>query len=176
MAREETDREDLFAEVAALTPRIELVSTSGSDAVVAGFRADGALSLYFGPDPVVHFNARGQLRRAFRDGRLYKAERGRLVRLTRIRTPEEVVLERHDLSTEEQAKFCGWLIARLADLAENLAGSTYRVARQAPLEEDVIGRMRQWLERYGASPDIADAPGVEAVAPRGAADEDTPLG
>src|SRR5262245_37512289 len=86
MARHEQDREDLIREATALIDRCELVDLSGGDPWVVGVRAGGAVSIYLGSDPVYHFNSAGQLRRAFVDGELWTAERGRLVRLARRRT------------------------------------------------------------------------------------------
>ncbi len=70
MARDESSREDLLREATALVERIELVPhatdplIAASDLfdkhIVAGFRRDGALSVFFGEDPVYHFNAEGE--------------------------------------------------------------------------------------------------------------------
>ena len=70
MARDESDREDLLREATALVERIELAPADAADDehIVAGFRRDGALSIYFGADPVYHFNSAGELRRAYCDG------------------------------------------------------------------------------------------------------------
>src|SRR5204863_2544475 len=78
MAREESSREDLLREATALVERIELIPNgSTSDGrIVAGFRRNGALSVFFGEDPVYQFNAAGELRRAYTDGKLLKADRG----------------------------------------------------------------------------------------------------
>ena len=84
MAREEADREDLLGDATAFVERIEWRLPSGDPTaqsdppgqiVFAGFRADDAVSFYFDADPVYHFNAAGQLRRAFCQGLLLKAER-----------------------------------------------------------------------------------------------------
>src|SRR5215216_4505512 len=94
MAREGSSREDLLREATALVERIELLprttdrSMVASDLVgehiIAGFRRDGALSIFFGEDPVYQFNAAGALRRAYCDGKLLKAARGRLAALQRV--------------------------------------------------------------------------------------------
>src|SRR5262245_26728992 len=109
MAREESEREDLLREATAFVDRIELALPSASRAtsahVVAGFRRDGGLSIFFGDDPVYQFNAAGELRRAYFDGNLVKAVNGRLASLSRIRTGSEVQLVRHDLSDAEEIAF-----------------------------------------------------------------------
>src|SRR5437870_346539 len=120
MAQRETDREDLLAEATALVERVELsiespsnadfaasLATRGTkhDPIVAGFRRDGSLSIFFGGDPVYQFNARGELRRAFVNGLLYKAVQGKLAALRRVRSADETQLVRHDLTPAETVQF-----------------------------------------------------------------------
>src|SRR3954469_16416273 len=115
MAREESGREDLLREATALIERIELrprttdlsiaASNLSDEPIVAGFRRDGALSIFFGEDPVYQFNAGGELRRAYFSGKLLKATRGRLVALERVRTEHEVQLMRNELLREEEVEF-----------------------------------------------------------------------
>src|ERR1700704_5517811 len=99
MAREESSREELLREATALVERVELIpNVAISDGhIVAGFRRNGALSVFFGEDPVYQFNAAGELRRAYTNGKLLKADRGRLAALQRVRTQNEVQLVRHEL-------------------------------------------------------------------------------
>ncbi len=80
MARDEQDREDLLREATALVERVELAPTDNEagEHIVIGFRAGGAASVYFGGDTAYHFNSDGELRRAYADGLLYKADIGRL--------------------------------------------------------------------------------------------------
>src|SRR6188472_3162282 len=115
MARDESNREDLLREATALVERIELLPQSAGAAqslnlaegepVVVGFRADGALSAFFGADPVYQFNAEGELRRAYVSGLLFKAAQGRLISLNRVRTASEVQLVLHALSSGEESQF-----------------------------------------------------------------------
>src|SRR5262245_23002530 len=118
MAREESDREDLLREATALVKRIELAPPGGSanDHIVIGFRDSGAASVFFGAEPAYHFNSAGELRRAYVDGKLLKAERGRLVELNRVRQQAAVELQRRDLSAEEQSGFLSAMIERLDSL------------------------------------------------------------
>ncbi|MCA9269139.1 MAG: hypothetical protein KDA41_11745, partial [Planctomycetales bacterium] len=83
MAKQQHDREDLLREATALVVRAELQLNSDAHPVVAGFRQGGEASFYFGFDPVFQFNSERQLRRAFYDGRLIKAEQGALIALAR---------------------------------------------------------------------------------------------
>lgn len=162
MARNEADREDLLAEATALVERIELWLDNEHPSVVVGFRATGAASLYFGADPAYHFNADGELRRAYLAGRLLKAEEGRLVSLLRERVPGEVRLLRHALDAAETQSLLDDLTRQLQLLHEAIAQPTTRVLGQVPETVDVHSRVTEWLERaLGAgTPRIAARPNV----------------
>ena len=156
MARDEHAREDLLKEATALVERAEFASPGGP--IVVGFRRDGSASIYFDDDPVYHFTSTGQLRRAYHQGRLYKAERGRLVSLDRRRVPGAVQLLRHELSDDETSEFLGELTERLRGLRSALGESSLRLVGQAPQSSDVSCRIGQWLDRLMLPPPIADSP------------------
>ena len=141
MAREETDREDLLREATALVERIEFAPQDdpAADHVVAGFRAESALSLFFGSDPVYQFNSVGQLRRAFASGLLVKADRGRLVSMRRIRQQGEVQLVRHEFSEDEQAVFISDMHYRLREFLTRLNAGHLNIVGQVPAAADVLG-------------------------------------
>jgi hypothetical protein len=160
MPRDEQDREDLLREATALVERIELVPAAGepnAEPIVIGFRRNGGLSIFFGADPVYQFNPAGELRRAYRDGLLYKAERGRLVSLARTRTPREVQLVRKEPTEHENHEFVARMQGRLRELAADLAGGGYRVIGQVPAESDVLARAQRWLAEHDGLP-IAASP------------------
>lgn len=159
MAREERDREDLLREATALKERVELAPAEdpAGEHVVIGFRADGAASIYLGGDTAYHFNASRELRRAHRDGLLYKAEAGRLVSLERTRQDNQVQLLRRPLSELEQATFLTAMHDRLRTTASAIAERVLVVIGQVPAEDDVIGRAVRWLEQLGTVP-IAQSP------------------
>jgi len=164
MARDESRREDLLREATAFVERIELVPSSSTSKaaetpIVAGFRADGALSVFFGEDPVYQFNAAGELRRAYCDGLLLKAVRGRLVSLQRVRSANEVQLVRHELTDAEQNDFLAAMKNRLHELAEMLAVGDCEIGRQSPPDADVLGRVQTWLATHDSWP-IAVRPNV----------------
>jgi hypothetical protein len=167
MARDVTDREDLLREATALVERVELCAarslrSSAADAdenIVAGFRLGGALSVFFGGDPVYQFNAAGELRRAYCDGLIYKAVRGRLVSLERVRTPHDVQLLRRELSDDEQSAFIARMGEYLRDFAARLNDDAVEIVGQVPPGADVLGRVRTWLGQYNGLP-IANAVGV----------------
>src|SRR4051794_33064509 len=155
MASEESNREDLLREATALVERIEFVlrnwqneSSAESEErehVVAGFRANGAFSLFFGDDPVYQFNAGGELRRAFVGGLLFKASRGHLVSIRRVRTGREVQLRSHALSQSEEAAYLRGMSENLNGLAQRLEAGAFEIAGRVPQTADVLSRVREWL-------------------------------
>jgi hypothetical protein len=161
MAREESDREDLLRDATALVERIELLPRSGSaaEAVVIGFRAGGALSMFFGEDTAYHFNAASEFRRAYCEGKLLKAVAGRLVSLQRVRTECEVQLVRHRLSDAEQCECLVAMNDRLSRLAQMIAADHFAIGRQVPPDADVLGRIVLSLEQH-RKPKIAQRPNV----------------
>jgi hypothetical protein len=166
MARDEVPREDLLREATALVERIELAASSSSVSVapsaaniVVGFRSQGAASFYFGDDPVYQFNAAGELRRAFCDGRLYKAARGRLVSLQRERAQGAVQLLSRELTDGEQRDLTTKMQRRLQTLAAELDRGAYSVVGWVPPEADVLSRVRRWLSVHDGMP-IAKTPRV----------------
>lgn len=147
MAREESQREDLMGEATALVERIEF-AIPYRDAIVAGFRADGAFSIFFGEDPVYHFNAAGELRRAYCDGLLIKASSGQLASLRRERTAHETQLVRHALTAGEQGEFLATLSEKLRTLRDQLSDGNFSVTGQVPQDADILGRVRAWLGEH----------------------------
>lgn len=116
MARHESDREDLIREAVALKTRIEWDVPGEHEPVVTGVRSDMSLSVFFGQDPVYHFSPKGQLRRAFVDGFLYRTQGDTLARLNRERSDSETTLLRRDLTELELAEFLAAMRTRLAAL------------------------------------------------------------
>ena len=132
LSRTETDRDDLFAEAAAMPRRIECVRNGGA-AVVAGLRSDGRASVYFAGTTADHLDAGGRLLRAFRTGpdgvhRLYRTQGDTLAELVRSRSAGGTALLRRDLEPGELAAFLAESRARLRGFAAELrAGSTTAV-------------------------------------------------
>jgi len=164
MAREESRREDLFREATALIERIELaprenesLSAAGhaGEHVVAGFRRDGALSIFFGEDPVYQFNAAGELRRAYVGGRMLKAVGGHFASLERVRTEHETQLVRHDLTPDEQALFETTMQDDLKHFARVINADGFSVVGQLPTDSDVLGRVKNWLAAHEQWPAAA---------------------
>jgi hypothetical protein len=149
MAREEQDKEDLLREATALIERVELLDTSHADqrhTITVGFRRNGAASYFFDADPVYQFDARRELRRGFRRGKLLKAEQGRLVELTRTRTPTETILERRDLSDDETGGLLDDIRLRLTALVAHWLRNGYSLVGQEPPGTDVMKRVIEETE------------------------------
>lgn len=157
MAREEEDREDLLREATALIERVEFRIPHEAETVVIGFRRIGGASFFFGADPVYQFNADRELRRAYVAGKLLKAERGRLVELTRVRTPDETQLVRRDLDAAETELLLDVMVRRLTQLRDALT-APFTVVGQVPDGVDVAARVRRELAALCGPPKIADSP------------------
>lgn len=160
MARQESDREDLLREATALVERAELAVAGEPEPVIVGFRRDGSPSIFIGGERVYQFNTSGELRRAFADGLLYKAERGRLISLRRERSEHEVALVRRDLTDHETVAFLTAALQRLAGLSEALQAHSFRLIGQVPADGDVPARVCEWLAVLPAELTVARSPRV----------------
>lgn len=162
MAREESDREDLLREAVALVERVELRVADEPEHFTAGYRANGALSLFFGPDPVWQFNAAGELRRGYLAGKLLKADGGRLVEMARERTAEETRLLSRPLALDEQQSVLREAERRIGKLHAALAAGEYEVVGQVPAECDVTARLLASLATLQSGFTVAQSPRVGA--------------
>ncbi len=160
MARQEAHREDLLAEATALVERIELQLPGQPEPTVVGFRRGGEASVYFGQDLAYHFNGSGQLRRGFHDGELLKADRGRLVGLTRRRTDTETQLVRRDFDAAATTQYLSELNDRLALLRAAIQTGAVRVLRHVPPGGNLSGRVAEWLINLPQPIAIARSPSV----------------
>jgi hypothetical protein len=158
MARDEEPREDLLRDATALVQRVELQVEGFVEPIVAGFRRDGAASFYFGQDVSYQFNTAGQLRRGYVAGRLYKAEAGLLVQLTRRRTVDEVELLRHDCNAAEEQTFLATVGQKLTALQRALADGDFRALGQIPPDGNVAGRVGDWLSIHSGPIPLACSP------------------
>lgn len=145
MARQESDREDLLREATALRTRVELMIPAMSEPIVAGFRDGNALSVYFGADLAIHFDADHCLRRAFFAGCLYRSQGHTLARLNRVRTSSETELRRHDLLPDELRAFLENLRVALGTLEDALTTGAACVIGQVPVDQDIRPRLLEFL-------------------------------
>lgn len=157
MSREESDREDLLREATAMPERIEVQLEDEPESWFAGFRRNGAFSLYAGPQRVFQFNTQGELRRGYRDGRLIKADGRQLIWMDRRREGERTVLVSRPFTPEETE---GWL-AEWKSLQRRLEAGwdngSIRIVGAAPEADAVSERVRAWL-RTTPPPAIAERP------------------
>ncbi len=158
MARQERDREDILREATALVERAELRVAGFHDDIVIGFRRDGCGSIFVGPDPVYQFNSAGELRRAYQAGKLIKAERGKLVSLSRQREASQVLMQRHELNETETSAFVEQMNSDLLRLREALHEGNVTIAGQIPPDGEVVERIRRWLDSLGNELAIARRP------------------
>lgn len=138
MARNESDREDLMAEAVAMTRRIEVTLPDESTLIVTGFRSNGWLSIYLGPDLMYQFDEHGRLRRAFVGGLLFRTQGATLAQLHRQRTDTETTLLRRDLTETELAAFRRTMLDQLTEFHQRLIQRAVRVTRRFPVEDDQL--------------------------------------
>lgn len=155
MARHEADREDLIREAVALKTRIEWDVPGEPEPVVTGVRSDLNLSIFFGQDPVYHFNPKGQLRRAYVDGFLFRTQGSTLARLQRERSGVETTLLRHDLTEPELAEFLTSMRSRLAALRTALQNEVATALRSVVDEALAVDFLVAIQASESASPPLA---------------------
>jgi hypothetical protein len=161
MARESADREDLMRDASAFVQRAEFISPSGNEPIFVGFRACGALSIYFRPDFAFHFTSAGELRRAIRNGMLYKAEGGTLIELRRAEYADRTELVRRPLSDAEIASLWSEFDHSATSLRELLTLTTSYSLREIPTGANVATRLVAWLSEFSSSHKIAAKPNVK---------------
>ncbi|HUG67676.1 MAG TPA: hypothetical protein VMM76_07985 [Pirellulaceae bacterium] len=162
MARKEEDREDLMREATALVRRVELRLPGDSQTCLVGFRRGGEASVFVGTDPVFQFNAAGELRRGFWNGRLVKAEGSRLVYLERRRTETEVQLVRQKFTAAQTTEFLQLAMETLNRLRRALHHGDLDILQQVPLELDVVAELTAWLDSVADPLAIASIPNVHS--------------
>lgn len=145
MAQIEEDREDLMAEATALKSRAEVLLPSNA-VLTFGYRSQGELSLYFGADPVYHFDGHAKLRRAFVDGCLYRTQGQTLAQLTRHRTGPKTELFRADLNDVQLKDFLKVVETRLRQLQQAIQDDAFRVQRVIDPDGNLLPRLTTSIE------------------------------
>lgn len=138
MARNEADREDLFAEAVTLVRRWEGTMPACSVPLLVGFKDRGDVSFYFGPDQVYHCDGDGRFRRAFVQGFLYRSHGDQLIRMRRHRTDTETALLRTEMTDEETTAFRNEMMAVLTELRQSFLNRTVTTLRQLPRDDAQI--------------------------------------
>lgn len=135
MARNEADREDLFAEAVTLVRRVEGQLAGCAESILAGIKASGDTSFYFGPNRVYHVDGEGRFRRAFVAGFLYRSQGDRLTRLRRNRTETETALLRIEMTDHEAAEFQTAMHDALRTFQTAITSGSWGVLRQQPVDD-----------------------------------------
>ncbi len=167
MARDESDREDLISEATALVDRAAFAIPDLADEIVVGFRSDGSPSIFLTPDRVYQFNSACELRRAYVNGFLYKAERGRLAAMRRERTSHETALMGRDLTDDETIAFLLSMRKELTRLVTLLRDGNGLCTRQVTSEstsesgQTAENRATDWLSNLPESFKIAQSAGLK---------------
>lgn len=114
MALQEQHRENLLRDATAYTRRLLWrsaieVDTAHAEPVAIeelfiGFRENGGWSIYVGEDPVLQFNAAGELRRLYSRGERYAAEGAKLAACSRDKRGGRVQLESKLLTLQQQTR------------------------------------------------------------------------
>ena len=150
--RVEADREDLLAEAVNLRERIELRVPGSEDAVTIGCNDLGHWSFYFGAEPMYRFDAAGRLRRAVRDGKLYRTQGSSLAELTRVRLEHETQLQRRDLTPSEVGTFLAVVRSHLQQLHHEYTADRCQILRQVGENADFSDRLTTVLRRFNEGP------------------------
>jgi hypothetical protein len=161
MARDEQSREDLLAEATNLVERVSLrlcTPLDSNDEVVAGFRRDGSLAIYFGQERVYQFTSVGELRRAYVDGLLYKAQRGNWIVMRRERTSESLHLVSSPLNEADTSHFLRQMQCYLQHLKWAIATQAHVVLGQVPADGKQLAMLLDWLQIHGGNISIANSP------------------
>jgi hypothetical protein len=147
MARQSHHREDLLRDATALEPRIllQVVIHGQPCEVFAGFREPESLAIYFDDDPVYQFNSQGELRRAFVDGSIIKADKGQLVAWERSETFDQTAMNSRRLNPEATNELTNALLARFADFKAAIALGNPKIVGQVPPDGDAFEKLQKWL-------------------------------
>lgn len=159
MALNESDREDLLRKAVALQRRAEFKFSDRAESVFLGFKRDGGLSIYLGVDSVFQFNDRGQLRRSYRNGLLYRTQGSTLAEMRRDRSSaDQLVLQRRDLADGELDKFLDEMTTRLHELQQRLSARSYETMECIPADADLVPEFLEAFEViFSAEPHLAPA-------------------
>lgn len=110
--------------------RVLLQPPGEGDPIFAGFKA-GAFSLYFGDEPIYHFDREGRWQRAYLQGTHYlKALDTTVQAIDRVRDGANLVLKRRTLRFAEASDLDAQVRATALELLEALG--THRLARVEP--------------------------------------------
>lgn len=156
--RVEADREDLLAEAVNLRERIELQVPGIDSPVTIGCNDLGHWSFYFGAEPMYRFDTEGRLRRAVRDGKLYRTQGATLAELVRVRLEQETQLQRRDLSAAELELFLAAVRVDLQQLHRECSSGGCQTLREVVRDTTFSERLKALLARVVNSPIVLAPP------------------
>lgn len=151
-SRIEADREDLLAEAVNLPERIEMQILGIDNPVTIGRNRLGFWSFYFGPEPVYRFDTELRLRRAVRDGKLYRTQGTTLAELTRVRLEEETQLQRRDLTVGELDDLLASIRQEMIGVQDALAESRFTALREVGTSDEFLTQLQEFLARLVSEP------------------------
>jgi len=166
VSRQQQNKEDILREATALVNRIEIKFSQkavSKESVFVGFRRDGAVSFFFGAEPVYQFNTRHEFRRGYCKGAMLKADNGKICNLTRVREGDQLVLLSRDYSDEQTAEFLEEMKHALLVLYKEIRGGQWSILGavvEAGTAEELLNRVADWLETHTSELQIADTPNV----------------
>ena len=166
MAKQKQDKEDILREATALVNRVELKldgKGESDDSVFVGFRRDGAVSFFYGSEPVYQFNNQHAFRRGYYQSTMLKAEQGKLVQLTRSREGEQLVLLRREYNEQQTVEFCEEMRQNLLNLLAAIRSEKYEligfVVEDNTVEQLLI-QVADWIENHAGQIRVANVPNV----------------
>ena len=166
MSKQQQNKEDILREATALVNRIEIKFSEkavSEESVFVGFRRDGAVSFFFGAEPVYQFNTRHEFRRGYCKGAMLKAAKGKISQLTRVREGDQLVLLSRDYSGKQTAEFLEEMKHALLLLYKGIKGGQWNILGavvEAGTAEELLNRVADWLETHTSEIQIADVPNV----------------
>jgi hypothetical protein len=144
---DQSEAECLYHSGALYSRRLLLRPTHG-DPVFAGFKP-GAFSIYFGDEPIYHFDLEGRWQRAYIDGiHFMKGLDATVQAIDRVREGEHLVLKRKSLGyaavSDVDARVRSMAIDLVTSISDHLVDPNDRLAKGAPLG---LADLREFLER-----------------------------
>jgi hypothetical protein len=151
MSRPESDREDLLAEGVNLPHRGRI--RSDEHEWIVGWRAETAVSVFDGVDPVIQFNTSDQLRRVYLNGEKLAAHNRSLTRLARSNdSAGRMKMQGQPLSADEQAAVLQKIQQSLDGLQNALSLGKFQVETIGLTADEFVQHVQVWL----ASVDVAN--------------------
>jgi len=141
-----------MAEAANLPERVELSVPGIVTPVTIGRNLAGHWSFYLGAEPVYRFDSDLGLRRAVRDGKLYRTQGTTLAELTRVRLDQETQLQRRDLSDSEVVEVLTKIREELGSVLSSFRNSTAAVVREVGTSNEFLPQLADFLTRLTAKP------------------------